>query len=165
MYSGHQSLFYAWHLSTAAIITLKGVLSSSLILRVLSIPHFPQPPPCRTTCSVYCLMGPSGMLMDFSTAQSFYFINTVLSLPWLVLCCACQLPLCLESPKPGPNWRPLFNACPVFCHFVQFVSLWGSTFAPSSVSSIPSVAWHKVYHMMYWPPALLLSLCALIILY
>lgn len=86
MYSVHQSLFYARHFSIAAIITLKDILSSSLMPCVLSIPHFPEPPQCRTTASVYCLMGPSGLLMDFSTAQSFYFINTALPFLWLVLC-------------------------------------------------------------------------------
>lgn len=162
MYSAHQGLFYAWHFGIAAIITLKDMLSSSSIPHVLSIPHFPQPSQRRTTSSVYCLMGPSGMVMDFSTAQSFYFSSTLLPFLWLVLC--------LPAPFAGSHQTSALTGghslMPAhFCHFGQFVSLWGITFALSSVSSTPSVAWHKVYHMMHWPPALLLSLYALIILY
>lgn len=92
MYSAHQSPFYAWHFSIAAIIALKDILSSSLTPRVSSSPHLPEPSQCRTTSSVYCLMGPSGMLMDSSTAQSFYFINTALPFP---MACA---ELCLPAP-------------------------------------------------------------------
>lgn len=164
IYTVHQSLFYTWRFSTVAIITLKDILSTNLF-PTLFILHFSQPFHHKTTYSVYRLMGPSGTLRDFSTAPSFYLISTALPSHGSHYTMTTRFLFSLEVPFLLPNWWPLFNACRVFCHFVQFAHLWRNTFALACRSIIPSATWHKVYHMMYWPSVLLLSLYALIILH
>lgn len=111
------------YFSAVETITLKGILSTNWIPHTLFILLFSQPFRCKTTYRVYCLMGPSGALTDFSTAPSFYLINT--ALPSHSWCYAVTTSFLFSSEAPFllPNWRPLFNVCTVFCHFVQFAPL------------------------------------------